>query len=89
MTSTFVGVADGPVIALAMLRLKRMRMTSIPVTTREQAISVLRGVRPAPPRKLNLNIKPKYALCCVCYAPLVTGTLCDSLGTRHATCEVK
>jgi hypothetical protein len=89
VTSTFVGIADGPVIALAHLVLKRAKITSIPVTSREHAIRVLRGVKPAPPRKSKQNVKPVYSLCCVCYQPMATGTLCDSLGRRHASCEVK
>ena len=44
--STFVGVADAPVIALAQLRLAKAGL-KLPCTTRAQAISILRSVRPA------------------------------------------
>jgi hypothetical protein len=88
MYSTFEGVADAPVIALALRILERAKITSMSVTSREQAIRIIRSLKPAPPRKSKLNIKPLYALCNVCYKPLLTGTLCDSLGTRHAHCGV-
>ena len=89
MTSTFIGVADGPVIALALLILKRARMTSLPVTNREQAINVIRGVMPAPSRKLPLNLPCIKTACCAdCHRPLPVGTLCDSLGIRHLFCGV-
>ena len=86
MDSTFIGIADGPIIALAHARLKRMKITSIPVTSREQAIRVLRGVKPAPPRKSKQVVKPVYSLCGLCYKPLLTGELCDSLGKVHIQC---
>lgn len=50
MNSTFHGIADGPVIALATLRLKRTRL-SLPCKTRQQAIGILRGLKAAPPRR--------------------------------------
>ena len=77
------------VVGLARLILKRAKLESIPVQTREQAIKVIRGVRPAPPRRSKVHVKPVYDLCCVCYKPMVTGTPVDSLGRRHAHCEVK
>jgi hypothetical protein len=76
-------------VGLARLILKRAKLESIPVQTREQAIKVIRGVRPAPPRKSKMHIKAVYDLCCVCYKPMEVGTPCDSLGRRHAHCEVK
>lgn len=78
-----------PTSALLMLAHAILRRTklSLPCTNREQALGVIRGIRPAPPRKSPLNIKPAYALCCVCYKPMATGTLCDSLGQRHIQCE--
>jgi len=54
MDSTFVGIEDAPVIALAKLRLKRARLT-LPCGTRSQAIGILRGITPAPPRKKRSN----------------------------------
>jgi hypothetical protein len=75
-------------VGLACLILKRAKLGSLPCTNREQAIAIIRGVRPAPPRHSKVHVKPVYELCCVCYKPMVTGTPCDSLGTRHAHCEV-
>ena len=82
-------IETSALFALAGLVLKRAKLGSIPVTTREQALRVIQGVRPAPPRKAKLHIKPVYDLCCVCYKPMVTGTPVDGLGRRHAQCEVK
>jgi hypothetical protein len=82
-------IPTSALVALAQLVLKRAKLSSIPVETREQAIRVLQGVRPAPPRKSKINVKPVYALCCVCFKPLVTGTLVDPTGTHHIQCEVK
>jgi hypothetical protein len=76
-------------VALAVLILKRAKLGSIPCTNREQAIAIIRGIRPAPSRHSKVHIKANYELCCVCWKPMVTGTPCDSLGRRHAHCEVK
>ena len=88
MQPDYSTVPESALIALGLLILKRTRL-SLPCTTREQAIRIIRGIRPAPPRKAVLHIKPIYELCCVCYKPMVTGTPCDSLGRRHAHCELK
>ena len=76
-------------VALAALILKRAKLESIPCVTREQAIAIIRGVRPAPPRKAPLGIKPYVPRCCVCHGPMPIGTLCDPTGTHHIPCEVK
>ena len=81
-------IPTSALIMLAQQRLKRMRI-HLPAETREQALFIHKHVRPAPPRKAKLHIKPVYDLCCVCYKPMTTGTLCDSLGRRHSYCEVK
>lgn len=75
-------------IALAQLRLERVKISSLPNTNREQALNILHGVYPAPPRHSVLHIKANYELCSVCFAPMVTGTPVDSLGKHHAHCEV-
>jgi len=75
-------------VGLAGLILKRARRT-LPCNTREQAISVIRSIRPAPPRKSKVHIKPHYDLCCVCYNPMVVGTPVDPTGRHHVQCEVK
>jgi hypothetical protein len=86
MESTYEGVADSAVISLALLRLKRARLTGIPVANRERAIAILRGVKPVPARNQKFNTKPCYTLCNVCHEAMVTGTLCDTLGRRHINC---
>jgi hypothetical protein len=73
-------------VGLACLILKRAKLGSLPCTNREQAIAIIRGVRPAPPRHSKVHVKPKYSLCCVCFKPLPTGTVCDSLGKMHIGC---
>jgi hypothetical protein len=73
-------------VGLAGLILKRARRT-LPCNTREQAISVIRSIRPAPPRNTPIPIKPIYALCSVCYKPLIAGEPCDSLGRYHIQCQ--
>ena len=82
-------IPESALIALGLLILKRAKLESLPCTTREQAIRIIRGIRPAPPRKSKINIKPRYELCCVCWKPMVVGSMVDTLGRRHATCEVK
>lgn len=78
-------------VGLAGLILKRAKLSSIPVETREQAIRVIQGVRPALPRKAPLNIKPctvrPVALCFVCRKELPKGSLCDALGRSHISCQ--
>lgn len=76
---------ESALVGLALLILKRTRL-SLPVENREQALSVIRGVRPAPPRKLPHGIKPSGSRCINCYAPLLSGSLCDSLGKAHIVC---
>ena len=88
MEPNYSPIKTEALIALARLILRRAKL-SLPNNTREQAIGIIRGIRPAPPRKAVLHIKPVYALCCVCFKPLVTGTLVDPTGTHHIQCEVK
>ena len=76
-------------VALAVLILKRAKLGSIPCTNREQAIAIIRGVRPAPSRHSKINVKPRYDLCCVCYQPMTIGSMVDTLGQRHVQCELK
>ena len=54
-------IETSALLALAGLVLKRAKLDSIPVTTREQALRVIQGVRPAPPRRSKINVKPVYA----------------------------
>lgn len=84
-------IPTSALLALAGLVLRRAKLGSIPVTTREQALRVIQGIRPAPPRKALLNIKPctvrPVALCFVCRKELPKGTLCDALGRSHISCQ--
>jgi hypothetical protein len=92
--STFVGVEDDPVIALALLRLKRARLT-IPCSTRGQAINILRGVQPAPPRKGPSGIKAASPFtagrCRKCKMPIKWGDPCRTVGCldtdEHIRCK--
>jgi hypothetical protein len=55
MSADYSRIPESALIALATLILKRTRLCLL-VTNREQAISVIRGVKPAPPR----NWKGEY-----------------------------
>ena len=88
MEPNYDAIPTGALIALARLILRRAKL-SLPNNTREDAIRIIRGVKPAPPRKSKINIKPRYELCCVCWKPMIVGSMVDTLGRRHATCEVK
>ena len=80
-------IPTSALVALAQLHLKRAKLSSLPCTTREQAIRVIRGVKVPLPRKSKMNVKAVYDLCCVCYKPLAAGALCDSLGKVHISCQ--
>lgn len=87
MTSAdYSTIPSSALVALAQLILKRTRL-SLLVTNREQAIRVIQGVRPAPPRRAPLHIKTYVPVCFVCRKPLPNGTLCDSLGRTHIDCQ--
>jgi hypothetical protein len=94
MHSTFAGVPDSAVIALASLVLKRARLV-LPCVTRQQAINIIRSVKPAPSRTTPLNIKPcnpKVAsICRKCGKPIAFGEACRTFaysteGDEHITC---
>ncbi len=90
--STFAGIPDGPVIALARLRLDRVKL-KMPCTTRAQAINILRSLQPAPSKKQPLGIVAttgKQDLCRVCHKPIEFGTPCKVCFTgnvnEHINC---
>ena len=92
MHSTFIGIPDGPVIALARLRLTRVKL-KMPCTTRAQAINILRSLRPAPSKNTPLGIVAttgKQDLCRVCHKPIQFGTPCKVCFTgtvnEHINC---
>jgi hypothetical protein len=80
MPSSFIGIPDGPVIALARLRLERVKL-KMACTTRAQAINILRSVQPAPSKNRPHGIVAttgKPDLCRVCHKPIQFGTPCKS-----------
>lgn len=88
ISADYSNLPTSALIALARLILKRARLGSLPVASREQAIRIIRGVKPAPPRRLPLfNVKPCVAECPVCHKPMPLGTPCDSLGRMHIECQ--
>jgi hypothetical protein len=87
MAADYSRIPESALIALAQLILKRAKLGSLPCTNREQAIAIIRGVRPAPPRTVKQYFKPYVALCSVCHEPLEVGSLCDSLGRTHIACQ--
>lgn len=90
--STFVGVPDSAVVALASLVLKRARL-ALPCSTRTQAVAVIRGIRPAPAKTAPLNINSSHrpaSICLKCGKPIGFGQPCLTFwnGTtdEHITC---
>ena len=86
MEPDFTPVPTSALIALAQLRLKRMRI-HLPAETREQALYIHRYVHDVPPKKAKLHIKARYDLCCFCFKPMPSGTLVDPTGTHHIQCQ--
>ena len=80
-------IPTSALIALGVLILKRAQLESLPCTTREQAIAIKEGVRPAPSRRTPLIIRAKDSLCTVCRGLIVAGSLCDNLGRTHIACK--
>src|SRR5271157_5809746 len=78
----YADVPTADLLELAKLRLAHVRR-SLPCETRGQALSILLGIRPAPPRTTKLAIKPVYERCGICWKPLIAGEPCDSLGKWH------
>jgi hypothetical protein len=90
--STFNGVSDGPVMALARLRLERAKL-KLPCVTRAQAINILRSVQPAPSKNQPHGIVAttgKQDLCRVCHKLIRFGTPCKVCFTgnvnEHINC---
>ena len=91
MIADYTVVPESALIALAKLTLKRAKLESVPCTSQEQALRIIRGIKPAPPRRSPLNIKPctivPIPLCFSCHKPMPVGTLCDSMGRNHIECS--
>jgi hypothetical protein len=71
-------VPDGPVIALAKLRLEKSKL-KMPCETRAQALNILRSIQPAPAKNAPLNIKSASVVhdaCRNCGKPIPFGTPC-------------
>jgi len=82
----YASIPTSALVALGVLILKRARL-SLLCTSREQAIAIIRGVRPAPSRRLPHGIKPRITRCTQCHGAIEVGTPCDALGKRHIDCE--
>ena len=87
MEPDYSSIPTSALIALAKLVLKRSRL-SLCADSREQALSVIRGVRPAPHRRSPHGIKPRITRCAQCHGAIEVGTPCDAAGTKHIQCEV-
>ena len=89
MPEDYADVPTADLLELAKLRLAHVRR-NLPCETRGQALSILLGIRPAPPRTAKLAIKPVYERCGICWKPLIAGShairLVDttSLAQSHA-----
>jgi hypothetical protein len=91
--SSFEGIPDTPVIALAHLVLKRAKL-KLPCTARAQAIAIIHGIKPAPSKGLPLNIKPcnptQAATCSKCRKAITFTQPCHAFGNgptdEHITC---
>lgn len=78
MQSTFAGVPDAPVIALAKLRLAKAKLR-FACETRTQAINILRSIQAAPAKDKPLNIRATAVApdaCKKCGKPIPFGTPC-------------
>ena len=86
MNPDYSPVPTSALVALGVLILKRARL-SLRCTSREQAIAIIRGVRPAPSRKAPHGIRPRITRCAQCHGAIEVGTPCDALGTSHIDCQ--
>ena len=93
------GIADSAILALAQLIINRARLTVMSANTREQALSIIRSLRPAPSMRVPLSVLVKSAthipvhpdeFCLSCGQPLPFGSLCHTLrlgGGTHISCS--
>ena len=86
MSADYSCIPKAALTALAALVLKRTRL-SLPNNTRGQAVAIILGVKPAPPRNSPSGITVRAALCVVCRGPIPSGTLCDPTGRMHIKCS--
>ena len=86
MALNYNPIPTSALIALAQLRLKRMRV-HLPAETREQALYIHMHVRDVPSRRLPHGIKPRITRCAQCHGAIEVGTPCDALGTSHIDCQ--
>ena len=85
-TADCTRVSTADLIDIARDHLRECRV-SLLVGSREQALSIIYGLKPPPPRKSPLNFKPYVPQCVTCSAPLLAGALCDTVGTSHLNCK--
>lgn len=82
-------IPTSALIMLANLILKRARL-SLLCGSRTQALSIVRGVRPAPSRHAGHGIRPHVRItrCTACQGTIEHGSTCNADGNRHIDCEV-
>jgi hypothetical protein len=86
-----VGVPDSAIIMLARLMLTRIKLKGMKVTTRQDAIAIIKGLRPAVSKDTPLSavVKPVTdkpvveGRCSSCGKPLLRGSLCRTVWTMH------
>ena len=84
-----VGVPDSAIVALAQLMLKRSKLRGMKVSTRQNAIGLIKGLRPAISKATPLTSVVQSAIgkkakeidsvCTSCGKPLPFGSLCRTL----------
>ena len=97
-----VGVPDSAVVMLAVLMLKRIRLHGMKVDNRQDALAVIKGLRPAVSKRTPLSAVVPSAIgktarevsrCSSCGKALQTGSLCRTVWTaydgEHIRCEGK
>ena len=87
-----VGVPDSAVIMLAQTMLKRLKLSGMRVTTRQDAIAVIKGLRRPVSKATPLTSLIPSAIgkkarelgtCSSCGKPLLIGSLCRTVWTMY------
>ena len=86
-----VGVPDVAVLMLARLMLTRAKLKGMKVDNRQDAVAIIRGLRPAVSKRTPLTAVIQSAIgktarvgtCSSCGKPLLTGELCRTLWTMY------
>lgn len=85
------GVPDSALIMLAAQILKRVRL-NLPNNTREQAIAIIKGVKPAASKlkPMSTSFRRLSSPCSKCGLPIYAGEPCQGCATakeRHINCK--